>query len=50
MIGIAGTHLKNCDVLNMNGYKWFGNNRQELHKNATRGSGGVGFLIKNHLV
>jgi len=33
----------------MNGYKWFGNNRQELHKNATPESGGVGFLIKNHL-
>jgi hypothetical protein len=42
--------LKNCDVLNINGYKWFGNNRQEFHKNAKRGSGGVGFLIKNHLV
>ena len=34
----------------MNGYQWFGNNRQVLHKNATRGSGGVGFLIKNHSV
>jgi len=34
----------------MNGYKWFGKNRQDLHKNAKRGSGGVGFLIKNHLV
>ena len=35
----------------MNGYKWFGNNRQELHKKAKRGSGGVFFFfIKNHLV
>jgi len=37
IIGIAETHLKNCDVLNINGYKWFGNNRQELHKNAKHG-------------
>ena len=28
----------------------FGNNRHELHKNAKRGAGGVGFLITNHLV
>jgi hypothetical protein len=34
----------------MNGYKWFGNNRQEMHTNAQRGSGGMGFLIKNHFV
>ena len=46
MIGIAESHLKICDVLNIDGYKWFGNNRQELHKIAKRGSGGVGVLIK----
>ena len=40
---IIGTYLKNVDVLKMNGYKWFGNNRQDLHNNAKRGSGGVGF-------
>jgi hypothetical protein len=34
----------------MNGYKCFGNNRQELYKNAKRGSGGMGFLIKNNFV
>ena len=49
IIGIAETHLKKCDVLSINGYKWFGNNRQELHKNAKRGSGGVGFLIKKNI-
>ena len=37
-------------LLHMNGYKWFGNNRQDLYKNTKRGSGGVGFLITNHLV
>jgi len=43
--------LKKCDVLNINGYtcKWFGYNRQEIHKNAKRGSGGVGFLIKKNI-
>ena len=34
----------------MNGYKWLGNNRQDLHKNAKRASGGVRFLITTHLV
>ena len=37
-------------LINMNGYKCFGSNRQELHKNAKRGSGGMGFLIKNNFV
>ena len=32
-MGTAVTFFeKNCDVLNMNGYQWFGNYRQELHK------------------
>ena len=34
----------------MNGYKCFGNNRQELHTNVKRGSKGMGFLIKNNFV
>ena len=49
MIGIAETHLRNDDILNVDGYKWFGNNRQGIHKRAKSGSGGVGFLIKDYL-
>ena len=30
----------------LNGYEWYGNNRLEISKDAPRGSGGVGFLIK----
>ena len=34
----------------MEGYTWFGNNRQSLDPRAQRGSGGVGFLIKNKII
>ena len=34
----------------MDGYKWFGQNRERLHVNAKTGSGGVGFLIKNSIL
>ena len=34
----------------MHGYTWFGNNRKNLSKRASRGSGGVGMLIKNSVL
>ena len=33
----------------MNGYKWFGFNRQALHVRAPKGSGGVGILVRDSL-
>ena len=47
IIGLAETHLIKDNVLNINGYSWYGNNRKSLHRNAKCGSGGVGFLIDN---
>ena len=38
------------DVLNIEGYTWFGFNRETIHRNAKSGSGGVGFLIKNRIL
>ncbi|CAC5376127.1 unnamed protein product [Mytilus coruscus] len=31
----------------MNGYQWFGHNRNNIHKRAKCGSGGVGVLVRN---
>lgn len=31
-------------------YKWYGHNRINLHKNAKKGSGGVGFLVREELL
>ena len=51
IIGIAESHLRNHDhSLSVDGYTWFGQNREILHVNAKTGSGGVGFLIKNKLI
>lgn len=37
-------------MLQLDGYKWYGNNRKNIHIRAKTGSGGVGFLIKNELL
>ena len=50
ILAVAETHLCKDDVLNINGYSWFGLNRKLIHINARKGSGGVGFLIKNDLL
>ena len=45
IIGIAETHFTEHNVIKLPGYTWFGQNRKELHRNARKGSGGIGFLI-----
>lgn len=49
ILGVAETHLLNNDILNIDGFRWFGLNRKHVHKNAKTGSGGVGFLIKDDI-
>ena len=44
IIGIAESHLRSSDVINIENFMWFGHNGDKLHKNAKRGSGGVAFL------
>lgn len=49
ILGIGETHLRRDQVLGMDGFTWFGSNRKGLHKKAKKGSGGVGFLVKNDI-
>ena len=46
IISLNETHLCGNDMIYFDGYAWIGNNRQNLHINAPKGSGGVGLLIK----
>ena len=38
------------DVIEMQNFIWYGFNRKNIHKNAPKGSGGVGFLIHNSIM
>ncbi len=46
---MAETHLLKSDILQLSGYRWFGSNRRGVHVRAKRGSGGVGFFVKDEL-
>ena len=49
IIGLAETHLIGNNALVLPGYVWFGQNRRILHRRAVKGSGGVGFFVKDEL-
>ena len=46
VVCLCETFLLDQQQINMHGYTWFGNNRRNLSKRTSRGSGGVGMLIK----
>lgn len=46
---VSETKLSKGHELHVDGYKWLGHNRQNLHRNAKHGSGGVGVLICDSL-
>ena len=50
ILGISETHLTGSDVLNVDGYVWYGRNRSVTHKKAKKGSGGVGMFVKQDLL
>ena len=50
MVCICETFLMNDSTIEVDGYKWFGNNRKLIAKRAVRGSGGIGMLIKDTLI
>ena len=50
LIGLAETHLIGNRKVKMSGYTWFGQNRTSLYVRAKKGSGGVGFLVRNGLL
>ena len=47
---LAETHLKGGDTIKVDGYTWYGHNRQNIHVRAKCGSGGVGVLVRNDFV
>ena len=49
-MGVCETFLRDENELNIDGFKWIGHNRSNLHPNARRGSGGVGILIRHSLL
>ena len=50
VVAVVESWLKGEDELVVEGYKWLGNNRRNLHKNAVRGSGGVGILVREEVL
>lgn len=50
IIGVAETHLRNENVIELANYIWFGHNRDNIHSRARSGSGGVGFLVSNNIL
>ncbi|VDI47596.1 Hypothetical predicted protein [Mytilus galloprovincialis] len=49
VLALTETFLRGDERLNIPGYTFFGHNRKILHRNATRGSAGVGLLVKNEI-
>ena len=49
-IGIGESFRVNNQTLKLDGYTWFCNNRKNLHPRASRGSGGVGFFVRNSII
>ena len=49
-VEVVKSWLKGEDEVVMDGYRWIRHSRRRLHKNAARGSGGVGVLDKEDLL
>ena len=49
IVCLCETFLKSSEIISIEGYKWFGNNRTSISKRAVRGSGGVGVLVKQSM-
>ena len=50
IMAVAETWLRGEEVIEVDGYRWFGRNRKGLHWKAVRGSGGVGLLIREEVL
>ncbi|VDI45625.1 Hypothetical predicted protein [Mytilus galloprovincialis] len=50
VFAVTETFLRRDENLEINGFKFYGNNRKNLNRNAIRGSGGVGLLVKLDLL
>ena len=49
-MAVVKSWLNGEDEVVMEVYRWIGHSRRRLHKNAVRGSGGVGVLEKEDLL
>ena len=49
IIALCETFLTEDNIIDIENYSWFGNNILNIDKRATRGSGGVGILVKNEI-
>lgn len=50
IFSVCETHLIAGDNLRINGYIWKGFNRKHIHRDAPKGSGGVGLFIKQWIL
>ena len=50
IFALTETFLRENERLNIPVYEFYGNNRKRLHRNAMRGSGGVGILLKRNIL
>ena len=50
IISVNETHLKSSDTLTLERYQFLKHNRQETHRDAPKGSGGVGLFIKSEFL
>lgn len=46
VLALTETFLRGDKILNVEGYTFYGHNKPTFHKNTTRGSAGVGVLVK----
>ena len=49
IIALAETHLIGDSNIILDNFKWYGQNRLNLHRNAKCGSGCVGILVRKDL-
>ena len=46
VITVCETHLAENNVIEVDGYTWYGYNRTVIHRKAPKPSGGVGLLVR----
>jgi exonuclease III len=49
IVCLSETHLRDNQEFNVDGYTSFLHNREYIHRNAVKGSGGVAVLVKDNL-
>ena len=50
VVALVETWLRGEEEIVVEGYRWFGRNRRNLHRKAVRGSGGVGLLVREEVL